>query len=223
MVKSISVCIPVLCRYDLLRKLLISLEDSSVIPSVLIIDNGQQPDALSSAISGFGLDVHVIDTECRIGLAAAWNQFIQGTTTQRIISNDDVEFSPRSIETLLNSDADIVYPEGIGYSCFLLRDSCVEKIGHFDEDLSPGFAYFEDCDYSFRIQVYGSVKSEDVSDHGITHIGSASQKVSAEPVYIQDYKERYVMAQENFFKKHGRLPAGLSRCAIVDGNFTVIG
>ena len=205
----VDVCVTVLNRYDLLRQCLESLVTTKNVGRVFVIDNGVNPEKLDEAVSGLSMEVSILNTS-RLGLAESWNVFINNTSNQRIISNDDITFSPDSIARLTNSKADIVFPQGIGFSCFLLRDSCVSKVGQFDESLSPGFAYFEDCDYMNRIEKNGTIVAEDVTSHGITHLKNGTQHAIQENE-ADEYRHLYYLAQERFITKWGVLPPGLRR------------
>jgi len=213
---TVDVCITVLNRYDLLRKCLESLIIAKRRGKVFVIDNGTNSEKMAECVKDLPFDVIVLNTR-RLGLAESWNIFIANTSGSRIISNDDIEFSADSIETLAKCSADLVFPQGIGYSCFLLRDSCVNKIGKFDESISPGFAYFEDCDYTNRIEVYckenpaDPIAMEDVPNHGIAHTKNGTQRAIISESEKIEYKRRYFTAQENFTAKWGSLPHGLRR------------
>lgn len=214
---GIAVCVPVLCRYDLLRGMLLSLEKSKVRPSkVCIVDNGGDALHLSEAVLGIDLPIHIKTPAPPYGLAAAWNYFIGYTRGEdRIITNDDVVFAPDSIGRMLACEADLVFPVGVGFSCFLIRDSCVEKVGLFDESLSPGFAYFEDCDYMTRARARTAaggdkgVRVVDLPGTGIQHLGQGSQRVERTADEKREFIRRYCIAQANYLAKWGKLPAGL--------------
>lgn len=220
MTDKIAVCVTVLNRYDLLRVFLVALESSHTRPLVYIIDNGSDEESLSKAMNGVNLNIIAKSPVPSYGLAQSWNWFIDTTREdgfdQRIISNDDVKFAPGSIDLMTKAEGDLIFSEGIGFSCFLIKDSCVNKIGTFDESLSPGFAYFEDCDYMFRIDEYNRKSSNplvmcDVPDTGIDHYKCGTQKVSRTPEELVNFRRKYYIAQENFIVKWGRLPSGLRR------------
>jgi GT2 family glycosyltransferase len=233
MTNRCAVCVTVLNRYDLLRDLLISLGSSSIRPVVYIIDNGSnekllkkivlecsKPNHTISAISSGDLLIMTESPNPSYGLAESWNRFIQATRkdgfNERIISNDDVKFDSDSLRLMTEEKGDIVFPAGVGFSCFLIRNSCVDKVGLFDESLSPGFAYFEDCDYMFRIDEHNKNNSNpvvvcDVHNVGIDHLKCGTQKVQRTPDEILGFRRRYYTAQENFLAKWGRLPAGLRK------------
>lgn len=215
--QNVAVCVTVLNRYDLLRELLVSLLLSGQHVRVIIIDNGNEEECLGDAIKEINLPITVYVSSPALGLAASWNWFIDQTKgEERIICNDDIKFAPESIGKLLESEADLVFPEGVGFSCFLIRDKCIQKIGLFDEHLSPGFAYFEDCDYMFRKDQYNEsnasdpVVCQDVANTSIYHHRGATQKcIPSEEV--RSFRGKYFVAQENFIAKWGKLPSGLRR------------
>lgn len=215
----VNVCVPVLNRYDLLRDLLLSLEKSSIRPHrVYIINNGGDSEALIFAMNGVDLEIKVQTPAQPLGLAYCWNWFLGYTHGEdRIITNDDITFAPDSIQKMLDCPSDLVFPVGIGFSCFLIRDSCVEKVGTFDESLSPRFAYFEDCDYMNRIEEYAKrniespVSISDLPDTGITHYKNGTQELIKGIENILSFRRKYYIAQENYLAKWGKLPPGLRR------------
>jgi hypothetical protein len=205
----IHLCIPVLKRYDLLRNLLLSLEHSTVQPhTVHVIDNGRDRERLITALcilpKTVKTDVFIPDAP--MGLAEAWNWFIENVPEERIITNDDVLFASDSLQRIIETAGDFVSPlPGQAYSCFLLRDSCVKKIGAFDEEISPGYAYFEDCDYSERMVEAGFCITH--VEAGVTHLGS--QTLAAKSgTEVDEHNRRFLVAQGNFIAKWGRMPPG---------------
>ena len=199
------VCVPVLKRYDRLRKLIASLATSSVSPSIHIIDNGRSAERLAWAIDGSALLIQTYEPPQPMGVAESWNWFIKQTDGERIIANDDIEFAPESLAAFLAMPGDIVGHAGINLcSCFLLRDSCVEKVGLFDETISPGYAYFEDCDYAERIAIAGAVRVNVSCD--IQHAGSQTPATFTEEEW-REHSRRFAIAQDNFIAKWGFHPA----------------
>lgn len=206
----IHVCIPVLKRYDLLSDLLMSLHASTVKPhTVHVIDNGRQPErvavAMASTPEGCLTDIFIPDAP--MGLAEAWNWFICHVPEERLICNDDITFSPHSLETLIAKRGEFVsaLPGSNACSCFLLRDSCVEKVGLFDESISPGYAYFEDCDYVERIIMAGIVPAITPCECGVNHVGSQTIMSNNQDEWNEHHR-RFLLAQSNFVAKWGRLP-----------------
>ena len=139
-----------------------------------------------------------------MSVAESWNWFIQNVPEERVIANDDVEFAPDSLEKLVAADADLVWA-GCGFSCFLLRDSCVRKVGLFDEAISPGYAYYEDEDYLQRIDGRGTrpavVRLANV-DCGVVHKQSQTLKV-ASPEGMAEHHRKFRIAQKNYMQKWG--------------------
>lgn len=205
--KSVHVCVPVLKRYDLLQNLLESLKSSTVVPTMIhVIDNGRDSDRVKQALSTTPWPTDVYTPYGALGVAESWNWFITHVPEHRIIANDDVLFAPDSLQRILDTDGDFVSPLlGQAYSCFLLRDSCVAKIGQFDEAISPGYAYFEDCDYSERMVKAGFCITH--VDCGVTHLGSQTLAQNTTQESIEHHR-KFLLAQTNFIKKWGRMPEG---------------
>ncbi len=209
----VSVCVPVLNRYDLLAEMIESLSKGSVQPDVIaVIDNGKRPADLFYALSRRreGVKTDVFEPHKSMGLAACWNWFIMHERGERFIVNDDVTFAPDSIEKMIATPGDFV--SGLAgtnaFSCFLIRDACVTKVGYFDDAISPDYAYFEDLDYLERMRL------ADVSitpcECGITHKGSQTTKKMTDE-QLKDHHRRFVLAQENYISKWGCLPPGVER------------
>lgn len=205
----VSVCVPVLKRYDMLKNLLASLRESTLKPSaVCIIDNGQDHYKLGDAVADAGLTLELWTPNRPLGVAESWNWFIRDVTQERIIVNDDVTFAPDSLHRMVEAPGPVV--SGLlgsnAFSCFLIRDECVAKVGLFDETISPGYAYFEDCDYHQRMLKEGlDITGVECS---VKHIGSATlaSRSSAE---VDDHNRRFLIAQTNYLAKWGKLPRGM--------------
>lgn len=192
----ISVCVPVLKRYDLLSELLLSLASSTVQPNaVYIINNGEQHLESSS-------DVYVHKPERPLGVAESWNWFLRNVPETRIICNDDIQFSPDSIKIIDETPGDFVFMNECGFSCFKITDECVAKVGEFDEEISPGYAYYEDVDYAYRmIQVLPPERRPRIYA-GIIHVGSSTWKSGTSDEQREHWR-RFFLAKENFKKKWG--------------------
>lgn len=203
----IHVCVPVLKRYDLIKDLVLSLVPSTMPLTLHILDNGLRGDRLSYALSlmklPFSYDVTTPNEP--LGVAASWNSFIETTPEERVIANDDIVFAPNSLAKLTAVDADIAWAKECGFSCFLLRDSCVRQVGLFDVTISPGYGYYEDDDYLQRIDGRGTrpstIKTADV-DCGVRHVKSATLKANT-PAEMEEHHRRFKIAQGNYVKKWG--------------------
>lgn len=198
----INVCVPVLKRYDLLQNLLMSLEQSLVHPDkVFIIDNGMK----RPRIQGGKIPIEVITPEQPLGVAESWNWFIRNVPEERVIVNDDVIFQPHSMSKLLASKADLVWADGCGFSCFILRDTCVQKIGLFDEQISPGYAYYEDDDYLQRLDGRGTRAPSAIAETvkcGVTHLKSQTLQAGTEKDTAEHHR-KFKIAQGNYMRKWG--------------------
>jgi GT2 family glycosyltransferase len=200
----IHVCVPVLRRYDLLRDLLLSLRHSTVVPEeVYVIDNGKNAARLSAAVLVSPVTVIVKIPDTPMGVAESWNWFIMNAPEDRVIANDDVAFAPESLEKMAASEADLAWASG--FSCFMIRDACVEKVGLFDETISPGYGYYEDEDYLQRLDGRGTrprqATAENV-DCGVVHLHSQTLK-AASHAELMEHHRRFKVAQGNYMRKWG--------------------
>lgn len=200
----IFVCVPVLKRYDLLREMLVSLERSNVEPTaVYVIDNGLDSEKMDAAVDGFLFPIIVHTPIERMGLAESWNWFIDHVSEERLIVNDDISFAPGSLGQLVAESHDFVSC-GFGFSCFLLRDACVRKVGRFDETISPGYAYFEDMDYLRRMKTVGIV--DKVIGCDVEHRQSATPALFS-PEEWNAHHARFQLAQDNYTNKWRDAPS----------------
>lgn len=202
----INLCVPVLRRYDLLRELLQSVMRGTVKPTtVSLLDNGQNWNELRRASQGINVNVEVFTPHHPMGVAESWNWFLDNVPEKRVITNDDVIFAEHSLEEILKTGGLFVSPLAgtNAFSCFLITDECVRQTGKFDEDLSPGYAYFEDVDYAWRMEKQ-NIPITPV-ECGVQHVGSASL------VENDEHHKKFMIAQANFEKKWGCLPADRER------------
>lgn len=200
----LSVCVPVLKRYDLLRKLLVSAQAGTVVPNkYVIINNGRNVKMLEDAIGGVFAQFEVHTPKEPMGVAESWNWFIRTVPEERVIVNDDIEFGRTSLAQLVNADADLIWAAGCGFSCYVIRDSCVSKIGMFDEAISPGYGYYEDEDYLQRLDSRGtrepSARAVEL-DCGVKHVHSATLKAASHEEILEHHR-KFKIAQANYIKK----------------------
>lgn len=110
------------------------------------------------------------------GLSKSWNEgIIYGLGESVILVNDDVYFdTPMEADKMaeLSKAYPIITAAGFGYSCFGLRNDLFFDVGGFDQNIFP--AYYEDCDYSWRIGLAG-YKYADL-DIKVHHVGSGTIK-----------------------------------------------
>ena len=147
-----NLIVPVLNRYDLLQRMLDSVDVP--VEHLLVIDNGQGSDLF---FSDKFANVTVLNMPANLGVAGSWNLGIKCFPYARrwfIVSND-VEFQAGSLEVLAQARSDEItlvdaFPH---WQVFVLGDEAVNDIGLFDESLFP--AYFEDNDYMRRAEFVG--------------------------------------------------------------------
>lgn len=207
--KPAHICVPVLRRYDYLELLLASLRTSAVKPAgIHIINNGGDSARLRSALTAkpAGVPVNIWRPEEPLGLAESWNWFIRNVPEERIISNDDITFYPETIGAFLATREQYPLPDLVfaqhGYSCFLIRDSCIEKVGEFDETISPGYAYFEDCDYAQRMGMLVGIAHQVAVECRMDHGGSKTI-AAATPDEMAEHHRRFAVASQNYQAKWG--------------------
>lgn len=199
----INICVPVLRRYDLLQKLAASLAASTVpVDRLWVFDNGRDKARLDHALRETPISAFVERPAEPVGLAVAWNWFLANVPEERIISNDDIQFRPDSVEKIVGTPGDLVWA-GYGFSCFLMRDECVRKVGYFDESISPGYAYYEDEDYLQRLDGRGTRAPSAVAanvDAGLVHAHSATLKAATHEEILEHHR-KFKIAQGNYIKK----------------------
>jgi GT2 family glycosyltransferase len=203
----ITLCIPVLSKYDLLYKCIASAEAGIVKPDrYLIQDNGTFIEKEKLGVSSNRIEV--MTNYKNIGVAASWNKFIKSTQEIRIISNDDVEFFPDTIKIIVdNYDPETInasYGEHVNaFSLFTFPDSFIKLVGYFDETISPNYAYFEDNDYIYRMKLLGLGFHYSQFKYG--HVGSATIK-SMTHDQLSLHHEKFRLARKNYIRKWGGEP-----------------
>lgn len=205
--KKVHIGVPVLRRYDLLRLMLMSAAAGTIKPSkVWIIDNGRQHNRVHEAIAGLPFPIDVCEPVVGMGVAESWNYLLGEMPEERIITNDDIVFTSDAIEQMIRTPGDLVF--GHGYSCYLLRDSAIEKVGKFDEQISPGYAYWEDIDYDMRVRQFMEDGGSWVQSNApctIHHGGSQTNRLaSAEE--IAEHHRKFDVAKQNIIAKYAHLP-----------------
>jgi GT2 family glycosyltransferase len=151
-----NLIVPVLNRYDLLQRMLNSVDVP--VEHLLIIDNGaSHQTALTLDLGDNFKKVTYLPMPANLGVSGSWNLGIKSFPyAQRwfIVSND-VVFEPGALEQLSQARRDEITLTGAAphWQAFALGDEAVNDIGLFDESLFP--AYFEDNDYSRRAEFVG--------------------------------------------------------------------
>ena len=147
-----NLIVPVLNRYDLLQRMLNSVDIP--VEHLLVIDNG--PGSELTFGDNFKR-VTVLDLPANQGVAGSWNLGIKSFPYAHrwFIASNDVVFEPGSLELLSKARRDEITLTGDAphWQAFALGDEAVNEIGLFDESLFP--AYFEDNDYLRRAEFVG--------------------------------------------------------------------
>ena len=147
-----NLIVPVLNRYDLLQRMLNSVDVS--VQHLLVIDNGSGSDL---TFNDNFKKITVLDMPANLGVSGSWNLGIKSFPyAQRwFIASNDVVFEPGALEKLSEARRDEITLSGDAphWQAFVLGDEAVNEIGLFDESLFP--AYFEDNDYTRRAGFVG--------------------------------------------------------------------
>jgi GT2 family glycosyltransferase len=168
-----NLIVPVLNRYDLLQRMLDSVDVP--VDHLLIIDNGLGTDTLE--LSNKFAKVTHLRMPANLGVAGSWNLGIKSFPYAHrwfIVSND-VVFRSGALEKLSTARRDEITltADAPNWQAFALGDEAVTDLGLFDE---CGFypAYFEDNDYMRRAQFAGvNIRKLDLD---LTHDNSSTIK-----------------------------------------------
>jgi GT2 family glycosyltransferase len=80
----------------------------------------------------------------------------------------------------------------------------INDVGHFDETLSPHYAYFEDNDYHYRMKLKGyDIKSVDGCK--VMHENSGTMKKYT-PIELKWHHQKFREAQFRYVIKWGGMP-----------------
>jgi GT2 family glycosyltransferase len=160
-----NLIVPVLNRYDLLQRMLDSVDVP--VDHLLIIDNGLGTATLE--LSDKFAKVTHLRMPANLGVAGSWNLGIKSFPYAHrwfIVSND-VVFQPGALEKLSQARRDEITltADSPNWQAFALGDEAVTDLGLFDE---CGFypAYFEDNDYMRRAEFAGvNIRKLDIDLH----------------------------------------------------------
>ena len=148
-----NLTVPVLNRYDLLQRMLNSVDVP--VQHLLVIDNGAgNPDLTFNENLK---KVTVLSMPANLGVAGSWNLAIRSFpyAFRWFIASNDVVFEPGALQELAKARRDEITLTGAAphWQAFVIGDEVVSNIGLFDESLFP--AYFEDNDYARRAEFAG--------------------------------------------------------------------
>jgi GT2 family glycosyltransferase len=150
-----TLIVPVLTRYELLGRMLSSIDHP--IEQLLVIDNGGQldPAQVTALTEARGLIEHATVTTlpANLGVAGSWNLGIKATPFSPwwLICNFDIVWPAGALAAFdqINPHDRLALSDGSPPWCaFAIGERVVAEVGLFDEALHP--AYFEDNDYERR-------------------------------------------------------------------------
>lgn len=152
-----NLIVPTLTRYDLLQRMLSSIDYP--VGHILIIDNGNMIDQLK--LPAEIKELTVLTMPANLGVAGSWNLGIKSFPfdSQWLIVSDDVVFPAGALEQyagLVNSDVIQFFDVSPKWACFSVGQTVVQKAGLACELFHP--AYFEDNDWERRIDQAGVLK-----------------------------------------------------------------
>ena len=93
------------------------------------------------------------------------------------------------------------FKEAPDFSCFMIKESTIDKVGYFDENFWP--AYFEDNDYHYRMKLQG-IKA--LKDNQIVYFHYGSSTVKENRNIEKTNSEYYLINKEYYIKKWGGEP-----------------
>jgi len=150
------VVVPVLTRYDLLDRMIKSI--NYPVKDLVVIDNGAKGFNWTPFWNQWIAKVHHIKLPSNLGVPGSWNLGIKTFPNAEywLITNFDVEWGGESLKMFqdISRKDKLVLSNGAPPWCaFSLGWEVVDKVGLFDESFVP--AYFEDNDYERRCEYHG--------------------------------------------------------------------
>jgi GT2 family glycosyltransferase len=149
-----NLVVPVLNRYDLLQRMLSSIDYP--IRHLFIIDNGAGPTEIID-IPDWVREVTYAPMPRNLGVAGSWNLGIKSfpQNNRWFFASNDMYYQKGALEALsvARTDELTLCENAPHFQTFVVGEKIVEAIGLFDEIFYP--AYFEDNDYMRRIEHAG--------------------------------------------------------------------
>src|SRR6056297_1567103 len=145
-----NLIVPVLNRYDLLRRMLGSLDYP--IRDLLIIDNGGRFEDLFERDELPVKSVRVLNLPSNLGVATSWNLGIKlfPHDDRWTFASNDMYFRPGDLKLLSTASSGSLtlsqhYPY---FHTWAVGEAVIDRVGLFDERFVP--AFFEDTDFLRR-------------------------------------------------------------------------
>lgn len=214
-----TLIIPTLTRFDLLKKLLDSVDKLERKPDrIIVIDNsnGQLPDIKGIEIvpaSNLG-----VAKSWNLGLSMCENRAVKSDIDKNndiaIICNDDNILKNEAIAeierlAIENQNYPFFGSAGGGFSFFAMRVwRAISIVGYFDEGFYP--AYYEDNDYHYRMKLQGLdfiCSDKELYELGVNGEGSQTLNSTMTPQYIKDcINAGFISNQYRYICKWGGMP-----------------
>lgn len=207
--KPLYVCTMVFSRHDLLRKLFASCAVSTRKPDgVYVVDHAydvRKIEAIQDALEGIPLEIVTIEDP---GCAVAANWFMKNVPDDHVGCGDDVQFTADALKIMSETEGYFIIPEPTlnPAACCLIRQSCVDVIGYFDEKISPQYLYFEDTDYIQRLGLAGLPQTVAKGALVIHEDGGSQTYKTYTPAQMEEHHRRFAIAGANYIKKWGGPP-----------------
>lgn len=212
----------------LLYKALPSILTQTIPVRIFAINNGSK-DNTAFVLKELGNDHVVVNCYPQLGVAGAWNYglsylFEKMGADKVLVLNQDIQVRPDTYEQLRGENAPFIsavstmdvqklhdIPEwhpGQGrrphpdFSCYLISDSCYERVGPFDEGFHP--AWFEDNDYHIRAARAGIELA--CVDLPFYHYAAGTVKTASDYDRAHYYDVGFRKSRDRFQAKWGVLP-----------------
>lgn len=192
--QTFAIGIPTINRWDLLQGALDFYNKNYPSTKIFIIDNGRQ-----------GIPFIYGNATCfefgqNLGVAASWNRlcrfiFLHMHVKHALILNDDIllGYDETQIIKLVKEQslAGIINNNSNWSSFIISRMTFSSIVGHFDEQFKG--AYFEDNDYSYRLDMAGIIRAKSTLLDPIEFRESASSKKDPSLLnFFQHNKDYYI-------------------------------
>jgi GT2 family glycosyltransferase len=197
-----TIVVPVLNRYDLLLRMLESIDHP--VRRVIVVDNGG---SWTTWFRSQWIDeVLVWRMPSNLGVGPSWNIGMKATPFEDgwLLVNSDAWFAPGTLaELAVNFAPDRIVRTAEDWACVWVGAGIVDTVGLFSECFVP--AYFEDNDYEWRCNEHGFT----VEKIGHVRHDSSSTIMSDERLMAEN--NRSFAANNQMFldrHRHGRTEPG---------------
>jgi GT2 family glycosyltransferase len=197
-----NLIVPVLNRYDLLYKMVESIDYP--VDRLLIIENGGGQTLPDRYQTSYINDVDVVTLPSNLGVAGSWNLGVKLLPHDRVwfFTSNDVTFLPGGLANLAKAKPGelMLSLDAPHWHTFALGEDIVRRVGLFDERLYP--AYFEDNDYINRVQIEGLGDAVTLQDIPSTHQNSST--LASSPVFQERNRHTFLANQKLYHQKIAR-------------------